>query len=65
MGAFQTFLVVVTIVIVSIFTGIVIGFKIGVDGYGNISAMVQECQKDLPRNEYCAIIAVPEQDLED
>jgi hypothetical protein len=42
----------------------VIGFKIGVDGYGNISAMVQECQKDLPRNEYCTIIVVPEKDLE-
>ena len=43
--------------------GAIIIFPVGVD-YGQREARtaVETCEKELPRNQHCVIIAVPEQD---
>lgn len=59
--------------VLTIFTSLVIGMWVAV-GIGHFSEViplgksaktsVEECQKTLPRNVECVIVAVPETDLE-
>lgn len=50
------------LVIVLMCLSFLIGHKAGA-GYSE-QQIINECQENLPRDQYCIIIAVPEKDLE-
>ena len=56
------FFVILTLVIVSMFGGFLLGV---VEAEKPYTEKREQCQKDLPRTQHCTIIAVPEQELED
>lgn len=56
------FIVGLICIILSGFAGMIIGYDIATEDTRNV---VEECQKTLPRNVECVIVAVPETDVED
>ena len=50
--------------ILGIITTIVFNAKELDKGYETIS-LIEQCQKNLPRDQYCIIIAVPENEIEE
>ena len=58
----------ITGLVFGIFMGIIMPFII-FDKYYELGSQasfdIEECQKDLPRDQYCTIIAVPSKEIEE
>ncbi len=54
------FIVVLICIVLAWFGGMIIGYDLATENRRNV---VEECQKTLPRNVECVIVAVPETEI--
>ena len=60
----------IVVIIIGLLFGI-LGFLVGIDMAddhmvmrSSLSETIEECEIDLPRNEFCVLVAVPESEVE-
>lgn len=61
MGRFVgEFVAVLVVISAAVIVGAILGYDMGIQKQREV---IVQCQKELPRNQYCTIIAVPEQEI--